>query len=97
MYQDGVWLWPGSSPLILGLQGLVLRDGQVLILEEESGGGGLGFWLLQLPHPLVPFLPQGSLLLGPVLSRKAPSDVPAALSYPTGPTLAKSVRIMGEP
>ena len=97
MPQDGVGLRLGGGPLILGLTGLVLREGPVLFLEGESCGGGLGFWLLQLSHPLVLFLLQGGLLLGPGLGLEAPPNVLASLSYPTGTTLADQVLILGKP
>ena len=97
MHQDGAGLRLGGGQLILGINGLVLGEGHVLFLEEESGGGGLGFRLLQLPHPLVRFRLQGRLLLGPGLSLKAPPNVLAALSYHTGTTLSEQVLILGEP
>ena len=81
MHQDGAGLRLGGGQLILGINGLVLGEGNVLFLEEESGGGGLGFRLLQLPHPQVLFRLQGGLLMGPGLSLEAPPNVLAALSY----------------
>ena len=97
MHQDGAGLGLGGGQLILGINGLVLCEGHVLFLEEESGSGGLGFRLLQLPHPQVLFLLQGSLLLGPGLGLEAPPNVLASLSYHTGTTLAEQVLILGEP
>ena len=39
--QDGAGLRFGGGQLILGISGLVLREGHVLLLEEEPGGDGL--------------------------------------------------------
>ena len=97
MYQDSAELRLGGGQLILGLNGLVFHEGHVLFLEEETSGGGLGLLLFQLPHPLVPFLLRGGLLLGPGLGLEAPPNVLAALSYPTGTTLADQVLILGKP
>ena len=97
MPQGGAGLRLGGGQLIRGINGLVLREGHVLFLGEESGGGGLGFRLLRLPHLLVLFLLQGGLLLDPGLSLEAPPNVLAARSYHTGTTLAEQVLALGEP
>ena len=39
--QDGAGLRFGGGQLILDISGLVLREGHVLLLEEEPGGDGL--------------------------------------------------------
>ena len=61
------------------------------------GTHGWVFLPLQRSHPLVWFWLQGGLLLSPGLGLAAPPIVLAALSHPSGPTLAEQVLILCEP